>query len=137
MGPPVKLVIDGEAVFLCCNGCKDKALANPKETLAKVQALKEKNAAQSNTPQNNTKAVPVEEGPMKSAASPEEDAEISANLAQLSPEDRKLAEAQRICPVTENRLGSMGPPVKVALEGQPVFLCCDGCRTKRPKTQKL
>ncbi len=51
-------------------------------------------------------------------------------MAQLAPEDRKLAEAQRICPVTGAALGEMGAPVKVTVKGQPVFLCCDGCKKK-------
>ena len=31
---------------------------------------------------------------------------------------------------TDNRLGSMGKPVKVMVKGQPVFLCCKGCQAK-------
>ena len=58
------------------------------------------------------------------------DAKIAVSLAQLSPEDRKLAEAQQLCPNTKNRLGSMGPPIKVVIEGQPVFLCCEGCKNE-------
>jgi hypothetical protein len=58
-------------------------------------------------------------------------ADAPANLAKLSPEDRKLAEEQRFCAVrTEDPLGSMGVPVKVMVKDQPVFLCCAACRTK-------
>jgi hypothetical protein len=39
MGPPVKLTIEGKTVFLCCSGCRKKALSNPKETLATVEEL--------------------------------------------------------------------------------------------------
>jgi hypothetical protein len=46
----------------------------------------------------------------------------------LSPEDRVLAERQKICPVTEAPLGSMGGPVRVVVNGRPVFICCEGCR---------
>jgi membrane fusion protein, copper/silver efflux system len=49
-------------------------------------------------------------------------------LARLSPADRKLAEQQKICPVTEMLLGSMGLPVKVDVNGRLVFICCAGCR---------
>jgi Cu(I)/Ag(I) efflux system membrane fusion protein len=49
------------------------------------------------------------------------------NIEQLPEADRKLARAQRICPVTGAALGSMGVPVKITLLGQPVFLCCKGC----------
>lgn len=31
------------------------------------------------------------------------------------------------CPVTGKKLGSMGAPVKVTIEGRPVLLCCEGC----------
>jgi len=56
---------------------------------------------------------------------------IQANLAKLSPEDRKLAEEQGFCAVEiKNPLGSMGVPVKVTVKDQPVFLCCDSCETR-------
>jgi uncharacterized protein (TIGR03000 family) len=55
--------------------------------------------------------------------------ETAANLAKLSPEDRKLAEEQKVCAVQPNiKLGAMGTPVKVTVKGQPVFLCCEACR---------
>jgi hypothetical protein len=59
-----------------------------------------------------------------------EDANVSANLAKLGAEDRKLAEAQKLCPVTEEPLGSMGVPPKITVEGQLVFLCCKSCEKK-------
>jgi uncharacterized protein (TIGR03000 family) len=53
---------------------------------------------------------------------------VAGNLAKLSAEDRKLAEAQRYCAVQNGvRLGAMGAPVKIMVQGQPVFLCCDSC----------
>lgn len=58
-------------------------------------------------------------------------ATISEALAQLSPEDRSLAESQKFCAIaTENPLGTMGTPVKIDVNGQPVFLCCSGCKSK-------
>ena len=69
--------------------------------------------------------------PAGRALTPEEAAEVKAALAKLSPEDRRLAEAQVFCAVLEkNYLGSMGTPVKVMVKGRPVFLCCDGCEKK-------
>jgi hypothetical protein len=53
--------------------------------------------------------------------------EIRAAMAKLSPEDRKIAEEQQICPVTDAPLGSMDAPFKVTFEDKPVFLCCEGC----------
>jgi len=57
--------------------------------------------------------------------------EITAALAKLSDADRKLADAQRWCVVEDdNRLGSMGAPLKIMVDGKPVFLCCAGCKKK-------
>jgi uncharacterized protein (TIGR03000 family) len=56
------------------------------------------------------------------------DQEVKASLAKLSPEDRALAEKQRFCAVQNGtRLGAMGVPVKIELDGKPVLLCCPAC----------
>jgi hypothetical protein len=120
MGTPVKIPLDGKPVFLCCSSCEDKAKADPQKTLATVEGLKAKKAA-----------PPPAPSPQKPDAGQE--TEVRDNLAKLSREDRELAEAQRWCPVQDdNRLGSMGVPLKVLLKDsagkeQPVFLCCKGC----------
>ncbi|MFO0789708.1 MAG: hypothetical protein U0805_09630 [Pirellulales bacterium] len=36
MGTPKKLDVKGQAVFICCEGCEEKLLANPDEYLAKL-----------------------------------------------------------------------------------------------------
>jgi len=54
-------------------------------------------------------------------------------LAELSAEDRALAEKQRTCPVSGELLGSMGKPYKVTVKGRTVFLCCEGCEAKIKK----
>jgi hypothetical protein len=58
----------------------------------------------------------------------DKEAQIKATLEKLDPADRELAEEQKYCAVeSENRLGSMGKPVKVMIKEEPVFLCCKGC----------
>jgi len=42
MGTPVKEMVNNQAVFLCCESCEKKALANPAATLKKVEALRAK-----------------------------------------------------------------------------------------------
>jgi hypothetical protein len=63
-------------------------------------------------------------------AAADEEAEIKANLAKLSPEDRALAEKQKFCvEQPDERLGgSMGVPIKLMIKGEPVFICCGGCK---------
>ena len=54
---------------------------------------------------------------------------IEAARAKLSPEDRALVDAQDFCVVhRNNKLGSMGVPLKLTIKGQPVFVCCKGCK---------
>lgn len=56
-----------------------------------------------------------------------EDTSIKTAMEQLSPEDRELAQQQRVCPVTDKELGSMGAPIKVIVKDKPIFICCKGC----------
>jgi multidrug efflux pump subunit AcrA (membrane-fusion protein) len=121
MGPPVKVLVKGQPVFLCCSACVNKALAKPKDTLEAVAEVMGRPNA--HVPQTLAK-------PSLGAADTArpKNAKVIANLAKLSPEDRKLAELQGYCPIqAQNQLGAMGVPVKVVLKGQPVFLCCKGC----------
>lgn len=56
------------------------------------------------------------------------DAKIDLALSKLSPADRRLAASQKFCPILpDSRLGSMGVPIKVEVNNQPVFVCCSGC----------
>jgi hypothetical protein len=47
--------------------------------------------------------------------------------SKLTDVDRKAAMAQKVCPVTEERLFSMGTPIKVTAEGRQFFICCASC----------
>ncbi len=42
MGVPIKLLVKDQPVFVCCKGCRRKALADPNKTLANVEVLKAK-----------------------------------------------------------------------------------------------
>jgi hypothetical protein len=57
------------------------------------------------------------------------DPEVVAALAELPEEDRQVAQSQKFCAVEQkNLLGAMGKPFKVMIEGQSIFLCCEGCQ---------
>jgi Cu(I)/Ag(I) efflux system membrane fusion protein len=113
MGVPVAVTLGGEKVFLCCKSCIKDARADEKGTLAKVAELK------------GGKTVSRPDPP----APADLETRVKASLAQLSAEDRRLAEAQGFCPIQQRvRLGKMGVPVAVTIKGRKVFLCCEGCR---------
>lgn len=124
MGLPVKLLLDGETVFLCCSGCTAKAKASPSETAKRVRELRSK-------PDENDSPPPPPPGELvakEKMPSSDDESAIAAALEKLPPNDRKLALAQQFCAVAvNNRLGSMGIPVKVTVKGEPLFLCCAGC----------
>jgi YHS domain-containing protein len=48
-------------------------------------------------------------------------------LAAADPADQAIIARQRVCPVSGAALGSMGAPIKVLVDGKPVYLCCRGC----------
>lgn len=103
MGKPVKVMIEGKPIFVCCESCVDEAVKSGKDTLIKAEKL----------------------------------TEASAAMAKMSPNDRAAAEAQKYCAIqTKGLLGSMGAPVKLELDGQPVFLCCKGCTGKAQANPK-
>ena len=57
-------------------------------------------------------------------------AEDLPGLKELDEADRKLAEKQKVCPVSGSPLGTadMGKPYKMTVKGRVIFLCCDGCK---------
>jgi membrane fusion protein, copper/silver efflux system len=110
MGVPIKVILDGQPVFVCCPGCVEEAKEDPVKFRKRADELR-------------AKASPAPPRPKPS----KEEEKIRTNLAKLSPADRTLAEAQKICPVTDEPLGVMGTPVKVMVKGRPVFVCCQGC----------
>ena len=59
--------------------------------------------------------------------------DVERELAKLPEEDRELARAQKVCPVTGELLGSMGVPIKVTVDGRSLFICCEGCEEEVKK----
>ncbi len=124
MGVPIKVMVNDQPVFVCCNGCTKQAAKEADATLKKVADLRsgkkqdvEKKSAATNTASPSA----------KSAMSPKQE-KIAKALAKLSPEDRAAAEKQRLCVVMKkSELGSMGVPIKLMQDGKPLFLCCEGC----------
>ena len=136
MGPPVKVTVGGRTVFLCCDGCREKAMADPEATLRTLDQPVKQDAADKAAPGEDKPELPPpsaagEKADDRTDAPSGLEADVKSSLAELPPEDRQLAAAQRFCAVLDkSRLGAMGTPVKLLLEGQPVFLCCEGCREK-------
>ncbi|HRX78797.1 MAG TPA: hypothetical protein P5307_07020 [Pirellulaceae bacterium] len=138
--PKIEWQVNGKKYLFCCPPCVDEfvrmakeepeSLLEPEEYVQKdkmgrggvgsegVGSKKEEMTAVASTPSTSTPTSQL-------------DPEIAEALAGLDSDDRKLADAQKFCAVmTDNLLGSMGTPVKVDVNGETVFLCCDGCKGK-------
>jgi YHS domain-containing protein len=110
-------------VFIC-------AILSIGATLLVAGCGQSKSANKSATGGTKTETARNEAAPNdgRQSASSEDEAEITKALAALSPEDRALAMKQKVCPVSGEALGKMGPPLKMEVKGQTVFLCCEGCK---------
>jgi YHS domain-containing protein len=107
----------GSLVLALLVGCGDPTAPGPSAAKsAPVAAPKASCCAGDTTDKPETKAD-----------HPHDADDDTAGLAELSSADRAAAEKQAVCPVTGEKLGSMGKPCKVTVKGQTVFLCCAGC----------
>jgi len=68
--------------------------------------------------------VPAFDGPLSKGPALKTKAKYTLSMA-----DQALVDTQKICPVTDLPLGSMGRPLPVEIAGRKVFICCKGCET--------
>jgi len=124
--PKVQWIVGGKEYLFCCPPCVDEFVRMAKEEPDEVKEPEDyiQQAADAPDAAESVAMPGVSEG-----APP--DAEVTEALASLSDEDRALAQSQKFCAVmTDSLLGSMGTPIKIDVKGQPVFLCCKGCKTR-------
>jgi hypothetical protein len=50
-----------------------------------------------------------------------------ANAQELSQHDQLKIAVQETCPVSGQKLGAHGPPIKTKIGEEEIFLCCKGC----------
>ena len=113
-GRPLKVVIDGRPIFVCCQGCIDKAVQNRDFYFSKLADA---------TDARRGSHPPIQQ------VSPNQQAQQIRHITvgYVTEADRPAVQAQGVCPVMNQPLGSHGTPIKVAIGGQPVFVCCQGC----------
>jgi hypothetical protein len=112
--PKFTWVVGGQTYEFCCPPCVDEFVGRAKQDPKLIKAPTEY--------VQGAKPTPKPQDP--------DEATIQAERKKLNPEDRKLVEAQEWCVATEERLGSMGAPIKLMVKDQPVFVCCKGCQRK-------
>lgn len=154
MGEPLKVKVGEQVAFLCCKGCQGKELKAEhwrtiQARMAKAQGIcpimeKPVDAAMKSTvvkgqqvfvccPPCIAKIQADVEGSLKKV----NDSYVSfIEKEGQAKSDQLHATAQGICPVTGNKLGSMGAPIKVKVgEEEVAFLCCKSCVGKEIKAE--
>lgn len=115
MGQPVKLLVGGKPVFLCCKGCVKKVQADPAKYLAVVYG------------DNPVSAGKIGSGGASVAKGTDE---VRPGIFKVTAADQPFIAAQKICPVMDEPLDAMGGPYKVNAAGKAIYICCPGCAKK-------
>ncbi len=126
--PKIEWQVDGKKYLFCCPPCVDEFVRIAKEEPDSLKAPGDYvQAANQTSGGEKTKPTSANSTSLNKKIDPE----IVEALASLNKEDRTLVDSQKYCAVmTDKLLGSMGTPLKVEVNGEPVFLCCKGCKTK-------
>ena len=154
MGEPLKVQVGEQIAYLCCKGCQGKEL-----NAEHWKAIQTNIAAAQGTCPIMGKPVSAD---MKSTVVngqqvfvccppciPKIQADVAGSLKKVNANyvsfvqkerqahsDHMNMAAQGICPVSGQKLGSMGEPIKVKVGAEEVaFLCCKGCQGKQLKAE--
>jgi YHS domain-containing protein len=158
MGAPPAVRIGDRDVYVCCAGCTNRLKADPAKYLAKLTPTGPVKATRADAAAVAfQKTCPVMNKPLNAMGGPWKinlrgrdvfvccpgctkalEREPAKYLAMLpTPPASKATQAdaaavanQKLCPVMNESLTSMGGAWKVYAKGQPVFVCCKGCIQK-------
>jgi YHS domain-containing protein len=150
MGDPTKVQVGEQVAFLCCKGCQGKQLsAEHWKTIQANLAAAQGTCPIMGKPVTAEMKSTVVNGQQVFVCCPPCIAKIQADPAaaltkvnashaayvtaeRQAHSDHMQIAAQGICPVSGQKLGAMGEPIKVKVgENEVAFLCCKGCLGKQ------
>lgn len=149
MGNPVKVKLGEATAFLCCKGCLGKAAKSDhwttiQKNLATAQKTcpimnKPVDATMKSTIVNNQRIFvccppcieKIKNDPKTAVAKVNANYQAFVSAQADGNSDELQIAAQKICPVSGDKLGSMGKPVKVKVGKEHVFVCCKECLAKK------
>ncbi len=149
MGAPIKVTVDGRTMFVCCQGCVSDVVENFEANAQKLAARRPANqpvahnqpghdhathghGAHDHTPEP-ARQSPALSPPPAYAGNAIQPAAPTVVVAETTAADAAAIRAQGNCPVMKQPLGGHGTPIKLLVDGQPVFVCCQGCIDKVKK----
>ena len=125
-GEPIKLLVSGTPLFVCCEACIDEVKKNPQHYVSLVTSA----------PTTEKETPPEFQNQGASGASLKTSGRETLPPAAQRPRltayrvtesDRPDIVRQRTCPVTGEKLGAHGVPLRVAVDQQIVYVCCEAC----------
>ena len=149
MGAPIKVTVNGRAMFVCCQGCVSEVVENFEANAQKLAARRPANllpaanhdthnhaghdhAAHNHAPEP-ARQPPALSPPPAYAGNAIQPTAPTVVVADTTAADAAAIRAQGNCPVMKQPLGAHGSPVKLLIDGQPLFVCCKGCISKVKK----
>jgi YHS domain-containing protein len=106
-GVPVKVLVDGQPLYLCSQDCVRKVRAAPLLYVPRTP------------PPRRLPGDPPAAGPLA--------------VAEATAADADEIRRQRECPVSHEPLGQRGVPLKITTPGQVLFVCCRDCASQVQK----
>lgn len=121
---PLKLlltVVLGFGLMVAVSGCGSTELDTPNASTpdAEADSSAHENAGHGHSGHDHGDGENADKTDME---------KMKESLADFSKEDRESAMKQHFCPVSGEMLGTMGEPKKIEVNGQSVWICCDGCK---------
>ncbi len=114
MGQPIKLLVGGKPLYLCCKGCIKKVQAEPEKYLAMVYG----------------NPTTVAKGTVAKGTVAKGTEQVRPGVFKVTAADQPFIAAQKKCPVMDEPLNAMGGPYKVNANGKAIYICCPGCAKK-------
>lgn len=149
MGEPIKVRLGKQIAYLCCRACVSKQVdAKHWATIQANIATAQGTCPIMGKPVSADMKSTIVQGQQvfvccppcidKIQANPQATVKkLNASYAAFvqaeanARSDQLHIKAQAICPVSGQKLGSMGAPIKVKVGEEHAFLCCQGCQNKK------
>ena len=121
-GEPIKLLVDRQPVFVCCEGCVEDVKKDPDKFASSTRVDTLRLMRQVADTPNSGKGTALPDNLVALYG-----VKPGVTVTQATAADASGIAQQRICPVTRQPLGAHGPPLRVTVDGQRLYVCCQGC----------
>lgn len=119
-GEPIKLLVDGRPLYVCCEACIEEVTKSP-DKFSPPLATPILRAA------TDINARPADGADARTGVVTHVSRRPVVTVSRVTNADRAEIARQKVCPITHQPLGAHGPPLRVTVDGQNLYVCCEGC----------